>query len=264
MTLAFARPDVSAGAVHVWQRHRDVMLQLWKTELVGQLVEPFIVVFALGLGLGQFVELESGEDYVHFLAPGIVALFPMFAAVFECSWGSYVRLQTQGTFRAIIATPASVDDVITGELLWGMTRCVLNTTYIVVVAVALTPWLGLVDSPLAVLVIPLAVLPGFLFSAVSLTFVSTAQAMSQFNYFFNLVINPMFYFGGAFFPLDELPGWAQVLAWFLPLTHVIELYRGFLTGELDWTLLGNFAWLLVATAAFYTAALVGMRRRLIE
>jgi len=262
---AFAvRPDLSIGAWRVWQRHRDVLLQLWKSEFVAQLVEPVIVIFALGLGLGQFVQLASGEKYVEFLTPGLLAMFPMFAAVFECSWGSYVRLEMQGTYRAIMATPVSVDDIITGELLWGTTRSMMNGAYILLVAVALNPWYHMVDSPLAILIIPLSVVPGLLFSAISLCFASVARAMSQFSYFFNLVINPMFWFGGAFFPLEDLPRWAQVLGWFIPLTHVVNLYRGLIEGELALGHLGNLAWLLVVTAVFYWLALVGMRRRLIE
>ena len=131
---AFVRqPDLSAAALHVWQRNRDVLLQLWKSEFVAQLLEPPFVIFALGLGLGQFVELENGQEYVAFLTPGLLAMFPMFTAVFECAWNSYLRLD-QGTYRAILATPASIDDVITGEILWGATRSAVNASYILLVA----------------------------------------------------------------------------------------------------------------------------------
>jgi len=261
---AFVRqPDLSAAALHVWQRNRDVLLQLWKSEFVAQLLEPPFVIFALGLGLGKFVELENGQEYVAFLTPGLLAMFPMFTAVFECAWNSYLRLD-QGTYRAILATPASIDDVITGEILWGATRSAVNASYILLVAVVLTPWLGMVESPWAILVVPVAVIPGIFFSAISILFASVAKAMSQFGYFFNLVINPMFWFGGAFFPTDSLPDWARVVAWFIPLTHVTDLYRGFVTGELEWSLVGDVAWLVVATAVTYLAALWSMRRRLTE
>ena len=261
---AFARtPDLSAGAYRVWQRNRDVMLQLWKTEFIGLAVEPFVVILALGLGLGKFVELGTGEKYVQFLGPGLLALFPMFAAVFECAWGSYVRLEMQGTYEAIIATPVSVDDVITGEILWGTTRSLMNGVYILAVMLILDPWLDMVASPWALLVIPVLVLPGMLFSAMSIAFASVARAMSQFSYFFNLVINPMFWFGGAFFPFEELPRWAQFLGWLIPLTHVVDLYRGLLEGDFHWSMAVDVVWLVVATAAFYWLAVWSMRRRLV-
>lgn len=264
MTAIPARPDLSVGAYRVWQRNRDVTVRLWRSEVIGNTVEPFVVILALGLGLGQFVELESGEDYVAFLGPGLLALFPMFAAVFECAWGSYVRLEMQHTYDAIIATPVSVDDVITGEILWGTTRSVMNAAYILLVMALLNPWLHMIESPWAIAIVPLSVVPGILFSAISICFASVARAMSQFSYFFNLVINPMFWFGGAFFPFEELPNWAQVLGWFIPLTHVVDVYRPLIRGNPEVAMLGDIAWLACATGIFYWLSLVGMRRRLIQ
>ena len=264
MTAFATTPDISIGAYRVWQRNRDVLLQLWKSEFVAQLLEPVFVILALGLGLGQFVELGNGQDYVAFLAPGLLAMFPMFASIFECAWGSFVKLEMQGTYKAVMATPVSMDDVITGEILWGMTRATINASYILLVAIVLTPWLHMVESPLALLVIPLALLPGVLFSAIAICFASLARAMSQFSYFFNLIVNPMFWFGGAFFPFDQLPAWAQVLGWFIPLTHVVNLYRGLLNGHRHASMFVDFGWLVVATAGFFWLALYGMRKRLIE
>lgn len=264
MSAWTATPDISIGAYRVWQRNRDVLLRLWKSELVAQLAEPIFVILALGLGLGQFVKLDNGQEYVSFLAPGLLAMFPMFACVFECAWGSYVRLEMQGTYRAVLATPVSIDDVITGEILWGTSRAMLNCAYILVIATILSPWLHMVHSPWAILVIPLAAIPGLLFSAISICFASIARAMSQFSYFFNLIINPMFWFGGAFFPIDKLPGWAQVLAWFVPLAHVTSLYRGLLNGHIHGSMIIDVVWLMVATALFYWLALRGMRGRLTE
>ena len=264
LAIPLSGVDVSRGALRVWQRHRDVSLQLWRSETLGIAVEPWAVILALGLGLGRFVELDSGQDYIQFLAPGLLAVFPMFAAVFECAWGSYVRLEMQHTFHAIIATPVSVDDVITGEILWGTTRAVVNASYILLVLTVLNPWLDTVHSPWALLAIPLSALVGVLFSSISLTFVSVARALSQFSYFFNLLIIPMFWFSGAFFPFDDLPRWAQILAWFIPLTHVVDLYRALIEGDFAPGLIGDLAWLLVATAVAYLAALAAMRRRLID
>jgi lipooligosaccharide transport system permease protein len=264
LTSFAATPDISWGAYRVWQRNRDVLLRLWKSEFMAQLLEPIFVILALGLGLGQFVKLASGEEYVSFLAPGLLAMFPMFLCIFECAWGSYTQLEMQGTFRAVIATPVSIDDVITGEILWGTTRAVVNASYLLLVAAVLSPWLHMVHSPWALLVIPVAVIPGLMFSAMGLCFASIARAMSQFSYFFNLIINPMFWFGGAFFPFDELPKWAQIAGWFIPLTHVVNLYRGFLGGHLHASMFVDFAFIIVATVILYWLALKGMHKRLVE
>ncbi len=71
-------------------------------------------------------------------------------------------------------------------------------------------------------------------------------------------------FGGAFYPTNRLPDWAQVLAQFIPLTHVVEINRGLIEGEMHWSHLGNFAVVLGLAAAFFALALWSMRRRLVE
>ena len=265
MSALAMRPDISVGAGRVWLRNRDVFLRLWKSELSGMAIEPWIVIAAMGLGLGRFVELDGGEDYVTFLGPGLLAVAPMFVAVFECGWGSFVRLEMQHTYHAIIATPVSVDDVVTGDLLWGTTRAVMTATYILVVELILNPWLHMVESVWVILfIVPLAAVLGLLFSSISIMFASIARAMSQFAYFFNLLILPMFWFSGAFFPFASLPDWARTLGWFIPLTHAVELYRGLATGEFAWSMAVSLVWLLVATGVAYIVALALMRRRLID
>jgi hypothetical protein len=43
----------------------------------------------------------------------------------------------------------------------------------------------------------------------------------------------------------------------------VTVCRGLITGDLEWSHLGDVAWIAVATALFYWLALVGMRRRMV-
>ena len=257
---AFRRPDVSLRSLRVWQRNRDVYLRLWKSEIIWPVVDPLITLVALGIGLGGLVELGDNREYVDFIAPGLLAVWPMWSAAAECGWGSFFRMENQGTFDAIVATPVSVEDVITGEILWGATRALISATYILVIITAF----GTVDSPLAILILPLAVLPGVMFSAIALSSTSIARSISSLNYFFAVFITPQFWLGGVFFPLDRLPEWEQRVAWFIPVTHVVKVYRGLTSGDLQWSHLGDVAWMVVVAAIFYTVAVLSMRKRLVK
>ena len=90
-----------------------------------------------------------------------------------------------------------------------------------------------------------------------------ARAMSHFAYLFNIVVMPMFWLSGGFFPLTNLPEWAQRAADFMPLVHSVELNRALLSGDLHAGLLVDVAWLIAGSLVFYRIALVLMRRRLV-
>ena len=255
--------DVSYRSLKVWQRNRDVFLRIWKAEMIWPVFEPLIVLLGLGLGLGRFVELE-GQDYIQFITPGVIAAFAMWGTIAEAGWASYNRMANQKTYDAMIATPVSIDDVITGEVIWAATKGLISAVYILAVAALLTPVWDLIQSPLVVFILPVAFLAGLMFGAMALLATSFVSSVSQLAYFVSLVVMPMFWVGGVFFPLEEMPQTIQTLSWFMPLRHVVEIQRDLVTGNLDMALLVNLAWIIVVTALLYRAVLWTMRRRLIK
>jgi lipooligosaccharide transport system permease protein len=253
-------PLVSWRAFRVWQRNRDVFLRLWKAELIPYAVEPLIILSALGLGLGFFIGEVEGQSYLEFLTPGIVAAYCMFSATFECTYGSYVRMELQRTYDAIIATPVNIEDVIAGEILWAATRSLMTAIAIGLVGLAF----GVVPSPLALWVLPLAVLIGTMFGSIAMFFTSIAPSIASFNYFFTLFVTPLYFFGGVFFPLSSLPEAIQRVASFVPLTSAVDLVRALYRGQLYLGLVWDLIFILMVMATFFTLSLVTMRRRLIK
>jgi lipooligosaccharide transport system permease protein len=73
----------------------------------------------------------------------------------------------------------------------------------------------------------------------------------------------MFLFSGTFFPITQLPGWIQPLAYLTPLWHGVELTRaaalGTPTAGPAWLHVG---YLLLWFAAGAAVALFNFRRRL--
>lgn len=256
----FRLPQMTPLAFRVWQRNRDVYFNIWKAEIVWPIVDPLITLVALGIGLGDFVELPVEQDYVDYIAPGLLAVFPMWFAAGETGWGSFFRMENQRTFDAIVATPASIDDVVTGEILWASTRAMMSVFYILILIAAF----GAIDSMLAIFVLPVAFLPGVMFGAISLCWTATARSISQLNYFFAAFITPQFWLAGVFFPLDSLPGWVQTVAWFTPASHAVDVYRGLVEGNMEWLHLVDVAWMVVVTAVFYAGAVFLLRRRLVK
>ncbi len=214
-------------AFRVWQRNFTVYTKLYLSSLALNFVEPILYLAALGLGLGAFVKEINGVPYIKFIAPGIIASSSMFAAIYECTYGTYVRMTFQKTFDAILATPINVDELIAGELMWGATKSVIYGTIIMIVISAF----GLVDSSLVVAAIPLLFVSGLIFAETSLIFVAVVPGIDSFNYFYTLLMTPMFLFSGIFFPLDNLPPVVVKIAFFTPLYHLVNICRSFAAGQ---------------------------------
>ncbi|MEE9284990.1 MAG: ABC transporter permease [Dehalococcoidia bacterium] len=255
-----ALAQVSGRSWHVWQRHRDVIFRMWKTDVLPLLAEPAVILLVMGLGIGRVVDDVNGQDYLDFIGPGILAAYVMFAPAFENSWGSYVRMAVRRMYDAIIVTPLSIEDVITGEILWGVTRSLFLATLILVILTAI----GTVESPLAVLVLPMAVLQGFLFASLSMAYTAKAPSVNAFNFFYSLFIYPMFFFSGVFFPVEDLPNGLRQFAWALPLTPAVHVMRHLITGDLVLSMVWAVLGMAGAAFGFYYLALVLMRRRLIR
>jgi Nod factor-specific ABC transporter NodJ protein len=159
------------GAFRVWQRNFDVYRKLYKTSLVLNFVEPVLYLTAMGLGLGAFVSSINGMPYVNFIAPGMIASSAIFAAAYECTYGTYVRMTFQKTFEAIMATPVGVDEITVAEVSWGAFKSLLYGTIIMIVIAVF----GLVDSWLILAAIPVVFLGGLMFSELCVIFTSLVQ-----------------------------------------------------------------------------------------
>lgn len=246
-------------AFRVWQRNFTVYTKLYLSGLALNFVEPVLYLAALGLGLGAFVKEINGVPYIKFIAPGIIASSSMFAAIYECTYGTYVRMTYQKTFDAILATPVNVADLIAGELMWGATKSVLYGAIIMVVIWAF----GLVNSSLLIAVIPLLFVSGLIFAEISVIFVAIVPGIDSFNYFYTLLMTPMFLFSGIFFPLDNLPPVVMKIAFFTPLYHLVNICRSFAAGKI-FIAATDVAWIIIVVLLLAPYPFRLMRRRIIK
>ena len=260
MTSYFKVPKISKRAWKVWLRNRDVFMKTYKVNFLLPFFEPLLYLFALGFGLGSYIQAIEGMTYARFIAPALIAVAIMNSAFFECTYGSYVRMYYQKTFDAIIATPLSIEDVITGELLWGATRSLIYGTIMLPIVAAF----GLIELPSSLLIIPFSFLAGFLFACFGMCFTAISPNINSLSYPTYLFITPMFLFSGTFFPLALLPEPIQYAAIaILPLTHVVGITRALTFAAPSAFLLVNLAWILLVSLMLFVLAVNLMKKRLI-
>ncbi|HML02230.1 MAG TPA: ABC transporter permease [Candidatus Bathyarchaeia archaeon] len=255
-------PELTYRVWKVWRRNWDVFMKTYKVNFFPPLLQPILYLVALGLGLGSIVETIPGfRSYVEFIAPALIAMSMMNASFFECTYGSFVRMYYQKTFDAIITTPISIEEVIAGELLWGATRSLIDSSIVLGVVAAF----GLIGSQLFIMIPIIAFLAGLLFSGMAMCFTAIASNIDFFNYPSFLFITPMMLICGTFFPLTILPRSIQIAAnLFLPLTHAVILSRELMIGNLNPFAILSLIWLVVVTSIFFILSIGLMKRKLIK
>ncbi len=88
--------------------------------------EPLLYLLGIGYGLGRFVGRSMAWPLLYVSASGFVAWSAMNVASMESMWSVYTRMVPQQTYEAILATPAEVDDIVIGELLWCGTKSLVS------------------------------------------------------------------------------------------------------------------------------------------
>jgi lipooligosaccharide transport system permease protein len=259
--ILFRVPDVRFGSAwRLWERNAAIYRRTYKLNILPNFFEPFFYLLAMGLGLGAYLSRIEGVEYIDYIAPGLVATAALYGAGFEVTFNCFVKMQFGKIYDAAMATPLSIEDIGLGELLWGTTRALIYGQVFLIIAAAF----GVIHTPLALLS-PVAIsLIGLMFSVIGLTYTALVPLIDYFTYFWTMFVTPMFLFSGIFFPLDRLPEWAQVLAWFMPLHHAVNLMRALmLTGDLG-AALAAALWIAVLTGALFVLPLNLLRRRLVR
>jgi lipooligosaccharide transport system permease protein len=256
----FANP-FSIGSWRVWLRNRDSFLRLWKTELWPPFAEAILTLVAFGFGLGFYVQNNiEGMSYLQFIAPGLVLTSVLFTASFDCMFGTYIRMKIENLFDAIIATPISLEEVVSGEITWAATRAGMTGTSVLLVLVVI----GLVPSYWGLLVPAVALLTGFMLASLAVIVTSLVPIINSFNYYITLGIIPMQLFSGIFFPVSRLPESVVWLVYLSPLYPAVELTRQLFTGNVGFYSLLYILWIVAISVVAYYIAVALMRRRLIN
>jgi len=145
-------------------------------------------------------------------------------------------------------------------MLWCGTKSLFSGMAILAVATVL----GVVAGWQALWVLPVVFLIGLCFAGPAMIMSALANNYDFFNYYFVLVVTPMFILCGVFYPTDTLPAAVQGVVNLLPLTHAVLLTRALVAGApIDQPLLSIGVLLFYALATYYVAVVLVRRKLLV-
>lgn len=253
----YARPRISGRFWPVFMRNLLVWRKLAVPSVIGNIAEPLITLVAFGYGLGSMIGQIDGRPYISFLASGSIAVSAVLAATFEALYSAYSRMQVQRTWDGIMNAPITLDDIVFAEMLWAAFKSLFSVVAIMIVIFVL----GISRAPSMLLALPVLGLIGITFASVALVFNALAKGYDFFTYYFTLVITPMTFLSGVYFPIAQMPHWLQDVARVLPLSAAVELVRPLILGAQPLEVLRPVMTLVAYAGGGYYLALVLTRRR---
>ncbi len=254
------KPSFIKRIFSVWYRHVKVYSSNFISNAFPPFFEPLILLAGLGIGLGAYIQDMGTVSFILFIASGLVVTSSMYTAAFECTFGTFIRLEFDKVYDGMLGAPLSSTDLILGEILFTGTK-----GFVFSLAVLIVTWItGIITYPLSIIAVLIGFLTGIMFATLSMFITSFVGNINHFNFYFTGLISPMFFFSGIVFPLENLPEVMQYIAEAIPLTHVVRLSRAFcIPGGLGPGLFLDLLYCLVFSIIFGILAIKGLKKRMI-
>lgn len=168
---------------------------------------------------------DSSLTAIQYLTPGILSWAVASAGVFGTGV-SFVAWRKKKVLLRLRLAPVSPMTVLSSRI--AVTLGIAVTQAVLFVGVASLPVFGLKLSGTWVLSIPVFLIGMLAFCAIGLLVGAFAKTEEAATGAAQVVILPMAFLGGTFFPIDQAPKWLQTVSNILPLRHMNDGMQDFL------------------------------------
>ena len=179
----------------------------------------FLVIF--GAGFGRLIgQMMPGVDYIQFMYPGILAMTVLMTSVM--SGVSIVWDREFGFLKEVLVSPLNRSGVLAGKAIGAAAIAIIQGTIMLVLA----PILNVpIDLGTVLSLLPLLLILSLSLSGLGLLIGARMRSQQGFQILMQLVIFPMMFLSGIFFPITGVTTWLEVLSKINPVTYGIDAIR---------------------------------------
>src|SRR5579885_1159785 len=219
------------------------------TDIFTRAVQPALWLLVFGETFAHLRAINTGsQGYLDFLAPGILAQSVLFLAIF---YGIAIIWERDlGIIHKFLASPTPRGALVLGKAISAGVRGLPQALIIYVLALILGVHMNW--NPLALLGVVLTVMLGAAcFSTFSLVIACLMKTRERVMGIGQVLTMPLFFASNAIYPINQMPGWLQVIARANPLSYLVDALRGLMVvgGTNVNPLPLDFAVVFVVTAA---------------
>lgn len=213
------------GIYTIW--YRDI-LRFWqdKVRMAGSIIFPLLFLFVFGSGLSsQMGSFGTGIDFTQFMFPGIIGMMVLMGSLMAGI--SLVWDREFGFLKEVLVAPISRTSVAIGKTLGSATTALFQGVFILLLA----PLIGVSLSLGTVLtLIPLLFLLAVSMGSLGILLATRIKSMQAFPVVMQMLVFPMVFLSGVFFPVEGLPVWMNILVKLNPATYGIAPIRQIVLG----------------------------------
>lgn len=205
-----------------------------------------VVIFGLLFPLFMFLSFYLGRQVdLYLFFPGLLAMSLFFTT---SSVGPLITPweKQAGTYERLLSFPVSINAIIWGDILAGM------LFGIIINIIALTAGLIIFGYNIDILSLVFGMLlASFCFSSLGVLLASpSVRSPSHIMMFSSLIRFPLIFISGIFIPLDNLQGIGKVIAYFSPITYLVDIFNFSFKGRTCISLIIDFAALFIFSVIF--------------
>jgi ABC-2 type transport system permease protein len=219
-----------------------------RSRVLGTIINPLMFFLFLGMGFSASMRGMSaaiGVDYLAFLAPGI-AVMTAFSSSF-IGGISVIFDKEFGFLKEVLVAPASRTYAIIGRALGDSITSALQSLLIIALMYVIVPSLRIEGLPFA---IAICFITSLMFNSLGIAIASKMRSPEGFQLIVNVLIFPLIFLSGAFYPINNLPDVVKPIFYINPLTYSVDLTRYFMTGISSLPIYLSLSALLLLTSIF--------------
>ena len=196
----------------------------WGRTFLQSIVSPVIatslyfVVF--GAAIGSRIAEIDGIPYGAFIVPGLIMLTLLTQSVMNASFGIYFPRFT-GTIYEILSAPASSFEIVLGYVGAAATKSIILGLIILATAAFFVP----IQILHPFWMIAFLVLTAVTFSLLGFLIGIWADGFERLQLVPLLIITPLTFLGGTFYPISVLPPFWQTVSLFNPVVYLVSGFR---------------------------------------
>jgi ABC-2 type transport system permease protein len=199
-----------------------------RSRIISSFAMPILFLVIFGAGFSRLIgALTPGINFIQFMYPGIIAMTVLTNSVM--SGLSVVWDREFGFLKEILVAPIGRSGIVLGKAAGSAVVAIMQGAIMLVLA----PILKVSLTPMMVgMLIPMLIVISLSISGLGVLIASRMRSQQGFGMIIQLIIFPLIFLSGVFFPLNDVPAALAAISKVNPLTYGVDAIRQlFLSGQ---------------------------------